>query len=283
MKLCSSTANSSTPLNTSILKTSLTGTNYFINQTFSTSLLRDLKPENILLDSSLTLKLIDFGLGNLYPPSHSLLTPCGSPCYASPEMIKGIPYSPIKSDIYSSGIVLFAMLTGYLPYEDANILKCSEKILEGKLIMPDHISKECGEFLGGVLKVEEEQRFDLPKIKKNLFFRQTAGVEGGAYEGVEEGVLIELEKLGLRGEEVERDVREGRRNNLTTCYFLQMKKMGRGMKRGKSKSFLEGGGGKVEKKARKMTVPAQIAKEKNLEKRPTEGHKEFPKNELERG
>lgn len=173
------------------------------------------------------------------------------------------------------------MLTGYLPYEDSNILKCSEKIVEGKLVIPDYLSKECGDFLTGLLKVEEDQRFDLIRIKKNLFFRQTSGVEGGAYDGVEEGILIELEKLGLKREEVERDVREGRRNHLTTCYFLQMnKRRRRGIGRGKSKSSFEGGRAKGEKKERKMTVPAQKMKEKHIG--PDEAYKEFPRYEMER-
>jgi len=51
---------------------------------------RDLKPENLLLDYDNTLKIVDFGLSNLYtPPDELLKTACGSPCYAAPEMIAG--------------------------------------------------------------------------------------------------------------------------------------------------------------------------------------------------
>ena len=50
---------------------------------------RDVKPENMLLDYKRRLKMVDFGLSNMYKTGENLLTACGSPCYASPEMIKG--------------------------------------------------------------------------------------------------------------------------------------------------------------------------------------------------
>ena len=73
---------------------------------------RDLKPENILLTKEHLLKIIDFGLSNYYKEGQEnyLETPCGSPCYASPEMVSGKNYDGYKIDIWSSGIILFAML-----------------------------------------------------------------------------------------------------------------------------------------------------------------------------
>ena len=47
---------------------------------------RDLKPENLLLDFDKTLKLVDFGLSNMYEGEETLKTACGSPCYAAPEV-----------------------------------------------------------------------------------------------------------------------------------------------------------------------------------------------------
>ena len=55
-------------------------------------------------------KLVDFGLGNLYREGQMLKTACGSPCYAAPEMIKGLRYHGLMTDIWSSGVVLFAMV-----------------------------------------------------------------------------------------------------------------------------------------------------------------------------
>ena len=79
---------------------------------------RDLKPENLLLTKEHILKIIDFGLSNFFYDKNKLLsTPCGSPCYASPEMVSGNKYNGFKIDIWSSGIILYAMLCGYLPFE----------------------------------------------------------------------------------------------------------------------------------------------------------------------
>ena len=57
-----------------------------------------------------------------------LKTACGSPCYAAPEMIKGHNYNGLLTDIWSSGIVLFAMVAGYLPFEDKNTSKLYHRI-----------------------------------------------------------------------------------------------------------------------------------------------------------
>ena len=79
--------------------------------------LRDLKPENLLLDENKGIKLVDFGLSNTYKSGETLKTACGSPCYAAPEMIAGKRYQGLNVDIWSCGVILFAMVCGYLPFE----------------------------------------------------------------------------------------------------------------------------------------------------------------------
>ena len=81
---------------------------------------RDVKPENLLLDEQLNLKMIDFGLSNMYKKDEKLATACGSPCYAAPELIKGLEYVGQKADLWSGGVVLYTMLCGHLPFEDSN-------------------------------------------------------------------------------------------------------------------------------------------------------------------
>jgi 5'-AMP-activated protein kinase catalytic alpha subunit len=88
-----------------------------------------LKPENLLLDEKKNIKVVDFGLSNTYKPGDLLNTACGSPCYAAPEMVAGKRYDPYKVDVWSSGIVLFAMICGYLPFEDPNTNKLYKKII----------------------------------------------------------------------------------------------------------------------------------------------------------
>jgi len=83
---------------------------------------RDLKPENLLLENK-QVKIVDFGLGNIYKAGRLLDTACGSPCYACPEMIEGKSYQPVMVDIWSCGIILFAMLCGYLPFEVMSLIR----------------------------------------------------------------------------------------------------------------------------------------------------------------
>jgi 5'-AMP-activated protein kinase catalytic alpha subunit len=68
---------------------------------------RDLKPENLLISEDNTIKISDFGLSNTYKFGEQLYTPCGSPCFAAPEMITGQKYDPRAVDIWSSGITLY--------------------------------------------------------------------------------------------------------------------------------------------------------------------------------
>ena len=101
---------------------------------------RDLKPENILLSNdNKILKIIDFGLANNYN-DNLLETQCGSLCYSAPEMILGKKYKGIDIDIWSSGIILFAMVSGFLPFDDENDENIYKKVAEGKFNLPDKLS-----------------------------------------------------------------------------------------------------------------------------------------------
>ena len=90
---------------------------------------RDLKPENLLIDFDKGIKLVDFGLSNTYKQGELLKTACGSPCYAAPEMIAGKRYQGTMVDIWSCGVILFALLAGFLPFEDPNTSNLYKKIL----------------------------------------------------------------------------------------------------------------------------------------------------------
>ena len=79
---------------------------------------RDLKPENILLGDNGEIKLADFGLSNLMKDGKFLNTSCGSPNYAAPEVISGKQYCGTEVDTWSSGVILFALLAGYLPFDE---------------------------------------------------------------------------------------------------------------------------------------------------------------------
>lgn len=133
---------------------------------------RDIKPENILLTFNKSIKLIDFGLGNLYHQNEKLKTPCGSPCYAPPEMIEGKYYNPLKSDIWSSGIVLYTMLCGYLPFEDPDIRICYDKILNGKIDFPEWINDDLIDLFNNILCLNPEKRWSINEIRNHKWFKK---------------------------------------------------------------------------------------------------------------
>ncbi len=100
---------------------------------------RDLKPENLLLDHNNNIKMVDFGLSNIYKDGEKLKTACGSPCYAAPEMIAGKMYHGLRVDIWSCGVIMYALLCGYLPFENKNTKILYRKILSGEYKLPKFV------------------------------------------------------------------------------------------------------------------------------------------------
>ena len=122
---------------------------------------RDLKPENLLLDENMNIKIVDFGLSNEYKPGETLITACGSPCYAAPEMIAGKRYNGIDVDIWSSGVTLYAMLVGYLPFEDPKTSNLYKKIMAGEYKLPRFLSTDCSHFLSKILQTDPDERYGI--------------------------------------------------------------------------------------------------------------------------
>lgn len=93
------------------------------------------------------IKLVDFGLGRFYSMDSKIDTACGSPCYAPPEMLSKKKYDPLKADVWSLGIVFYAMVAGYLPFDDDNTDKLYEKIIEGNFVIPEWVSPSACDLL----------------------------------------------------------------------------------------------------------------------------------------
>merc|ERR1719327_223050 len=133
---------------------------------------RDLKPENLLLDERKDIKIADFGLSNFYKEGDRLQTACGSPCYAAPEMIAGQRYVPSMVDVWSCGVILFALVCGYLPFEDQNTAALYRKILHAEYQAPKFISDGARELISLMLTTDPEQRATVPRIRSDRWYRQ---------------------------------------------------------------------------------------------------------------
>ena len=131
---------------------------------------RDLKPENLLLTSDKTLKIIDFGLSHEYEGGSLLKTKCGSPSYASPEIIQGQSYNGFKIDIWCCGIILYAMLCGYLPFEGDNNKELYSNILKCNPEYPSFLSKKSKELIQNLLKINPDERLTIEQIKNTDFY-----------------------------------------------------------------------------------------------------------------
>jgi serine/threonine protein kinase len=144
---------------------------------------RDLKPENLLLNKEKKLKIIDFGLSNFFSLNGNLLsTPCGSPCYASPEMVAGRKYKGFMIDIWSTGIILYAMICGYLPFEDPDNEKLFLKILECNLTFPSYVTPQVKDIIKKILNTDPEKRMTINEIKKHSFYLNGKTIYGKVFQ-----------------------------------------------------------------------------------------------------
>ncbi|XP_061825983.1 serine/threonine-protein kinase BRSK2 isoform X4 [Nerophis lumbriciformis] len=131
---------------------------------------RDLKPENLLLDEKNNIRIADFGMASLQVGDSLLETSCGSPHYACPEVIRGEKYDGRKADVWSCGVILFALLVGALPFDDDNLRNLLEKVKLGVFHMPHFIPPDCQNLLRGMIEVDASKRLTLEQIQKHTWY-----------------------------------------------------------------------------------------------------------------
>ncbi|KAJ3117239.1 hypothetical protein HDU96_007498 [Phlyctochytrium bullatum] len=144
---------------------------------------RDLKLENLLLDANRNIIITDFGFANMTRGEEGFLlqTSCGSPCYAAPELVISDGYVGEAADIWSCGVILYAMLCGYLPFDDDpnnpdgdNINLLYKYILETELDFPDYVSDDARLLLQRMLVPDPKYRAKMPEVMAHRWLSPAA-------------------------------------------------------------------------------------------------------------
>ena len=199
---------------------------------------RDIKPENLIIDKKTKdLKIVDFGLSNIFNTEKTkmLSSSCGSPSYAAPEMLQGKNYNPQPVDIWSSGIVLYAMVCGFLPFEDENNDLLYRKICIGKYIIPDFISNKCKDLLKKLLVTDPNKRITIKQIKNHpwikiynnkgkLFFYEGLFIEKYIIPLDKEIIEKMSKEFDLNEDNIRLCILNNKHNDITTLYYLFLQK-----------------------------------------------------------
>lgn len=179
---------------------------------------RDLKLENLLLDEHENLIITDFGFVNQFASNDEIMkTSCGSPCYAAPEIVMSSkPYEARKADIWSCGVILFAMLAGYLPWDDdpsnpdgEDLLKLYRYITSTGLKFPDYIDPIPRDLLRNLLMINPKKRFTMTNIICHEWLR--------SYKAFLSISPIEWDNLTQNHKVKSRDVKPNRKNRPLSC------------------------------------------------------------------
>jgi 5'-AMP-activated protein kinase catalytic alpha subunit len=190
---------------------------------------RDLKPENLLLDSRANVKIADFGLSNVMHDGHFLKTSCGSPNYAAPEVISGKLYAGPEVDVWSCGVILYALLCGSLPFDDENIPNLFKKIKGGIYTLPSHLSPGARDLIPRMLLVDPLKRITIPEIRQHPWFtihlpRYIAVLQAGPSTSigtmVDSDLVREVERLGFEHSFIIESLRSRQQNKATVAYHL---------------------------------------------------------------
>jgi len=132
---------------------------------------RDLKPENVLLDERANVKIADFGLCNTTKDGDFIKTSCGSPNYAAPEVISNSFYAGPEVDVWSAGVIFYALMCGSLPFDDDNIPNLFRKIKSGFFYMPSHLTGMAKDLISRMLTVDPLKRITIKEIRQHPWFQ----------------------------------------------------------------------------------------------------------------
>ncbi|GMT35678.1 hypothetical protein PFISCL1PPCAC_26975, partial [Pristionchus fissidentatus] len=198
---------------------------------------RDLKPENLLLDERNNIKVADFGMASLQVEGSMLETSCGSPHYACPEVIRGEKYDGRKADVWSCGVILYALLVGALPFDDDNLRNLLEKVKKGVFHIPHFVPADVQSLLRAMIEVDPNKRYSLSEVFRHPWVKGSSRDEPELElpmaqvvqthvipneESIDPDVLRHMNSLGCfkDKEKLVRDLLSARHNTEKMVYFL---------------------------------------------------------------
>ncbi|XP_077218324.1 SNF1-related protein kinase catalytic subunit alpha KIN10-like isoform X2 [Tasmannia lanceolata] len=186
---------------------------------------RDLKPENLLLDSEHNLKIADFGLSNVMRDGHFLKTSCGSPNYAAPEVLSGELYAGPEVDVWSCGVILYALLCGRLPFDVDNLPNLFKLIRSGIYTLPSHLSPGARDLIHRMLVVDPMKRIKIHEIRRHPWFidhlpRYLALPAMQIAKQIDEEILQHVIEIGFDRNKVIESLQNRIQNEATVTYYL---------------------------------------------------------------
>lgn len=144
---------------------------------------RDIKLDNILLDVHNNIKICDFGVGKQIRSKKEIMyDQCGTPAYIAPEILKGSGYEGSPVDYWSAGVVLYAMLSGMVPFKANDMNKLQELISKGEFASLDFVSKEANNLIHGILEVDVKKRLTSSEILNHPWMYESETDENGYYK-----------------------------------------------------------------------------------------------------
>eukprot|EP00899_Mesostigma_viride_P010527 jgi/Mesvir1/19476/Mv10497-RA.1 len=188
---------------------------------------RDLKLENVLLDQLGSVKLVDFGLSTFLQPAARMNTFCGTPAYASPEVLTGAAMLGPESDVWSLGVMLYTLTTASMPFQTDPAL-----VIAGSFKLPTNMSAACKDLLIGMLQSKTSDRITFDDIVKHPWITNhgrlpplpRAQRQTGPTHPLVQEVIDEMGDAGFAPDVVLASLRNKAFNQVTATYKLILEK-----------------------------------------------------------
>ena len=199
---------------------------------------RDIKLENVLFGPDKIAKLTDFGF-SVYTKDHRLKVFCGTPSYMAPEIVMRREYYGFPVDVWSLGVLLYAMLCGCFPFTANSYPNLYKKIAVGQFSMPKNLSQNVRDVLRRMLCVNPPKRITMNQVRRHQWT-----VSGEIYVPLKANeapllvadnpsddlqnndVVMHMQALGFRRGSIVESVLGRKKNHITTCFYLLCDKIG---------------------------------------------------------